>query len=235
MNYKKIYQNIIDKHGHKIKPLSGYFEKHHIIPVCVGGTNAPDNLIYISARCHLILHRILCRIYPKNIKLAHAFFMMCTMKNGKMDRIIPNSRVFEDARKRKSELLSEILTGSNIQFNSAESKAKRSLTSKKNKSYQGLNNGKSLPVDVYNYFTGELVASNVSVTEWGRENNVQRNLNATLYADREKKSNSRNRHHAKGYYIVMHGQNPYPPKGGSYMGVYSNQGHIGLKKNRRKN
>jgi hypothetical protein len=54
----------------------------------------------------------------------------------------------------------------------------------------------------------------------------------TLYADRNEKSTSKNRHHAKGYYIVLHGLPPYPPKGGDYKGPYSNQGRIGLKKKR---
>lgn len=57
----------------------------------------------------------------------------------------------------------------------------------------------------------------------------------TLYADRSQKSTSKNRHHVKGYYIVLHGDTPYPPKGGQYKGPYLNQGHIGLKKERKKN
>jgi len=40
--------------------------------------------------------------------------------------------------------------------------------------------------------------------------------------------------HAKGYYIVLHGEKPYPPVGGKYLGPYSNQGHIGLKRKNKK-
>lgn len=56
----------------------------------------------------------------------------------------------------------------------------------------------------------------------------------TLYADRNKPSNSNNRHHAKGHYIVLHGHPSYPGIGGNYVGPYSNQGHIGIKHSKRK-
>lgn len=230
MNYIRIYTNLIQKYGKSTKPSDEYYERHHIVPVCIGGTDDAENLTYLSARCHLLAHWLLCRIYPKKIKLAHAFFMMCTMKNSKMYRVIPNIKILAEARRRKSELLSKRLKNKSIEFNTPDAIQNRIASAIKNGSYRGLNNGRSKAVDVYNYFTGELVASQVSVTEWGRANGVERNLNLTLYADRTKKSCSKNRHHAKGYYIVPHGNSPYPPAGGEYLGPYSNQGHIGLKK-----
>lgn len=233
MNYQNIYKQLIEKHGYRQKPENGYYEKHHILPVCLGGNNDDDNLIFLSGRCHLLAHWLLIRIHPNKIKIAHAFFMMCNMKNAYMERHIPNTKILAEARRRKSEHMSNKLTGKKIEFNSLEARKKRIETAIKNGSYRGLNNGTSVPVDVYNYFSGELIASNVSVTAWGRENDVKRNLNATLYADRNKRSCSTNRHHAKGYYIVLHGDQPYPPKGGEYAGAYSNQGHIGLKRKKK--
>lgn len=234
MNYFKIYNELMAKHGKKDKPEEGYYERHHIEPKCLGGNDSYENLIYLDARCHLLAHWLLTRMYPKNIKLTHAFLMMCCMKNNFMGRKSPPLHIIAEARRKKSIAMSEKLKGNKIEFNSKESNRKRIETAMRNGSYRGLRNGKSKPVDVYNYFTGELVAPNVSVTEWGRENNVKRNLNSTLYADRTKKSSTKNRHHAKGYYIVLHGDKPYPPKGGEYKGPYSNQGHIGLKRKRRK-
>lgn len=230
MNYFKIYNDILVKHGKKNKPTEGYYERHHIQPKCLGGNDSDENLIYLDARCHLLAHWLLVRIYPKNIKLTHAFSMMCFMKNSLMKRRTPPLHILAEARKRKSISMSKKLKGNKIEFNTEEAHKKRVESAIKNGSYRGLNNAKSQPVDVYNYFTGELVASKVSVTEWGRENNVKRNLNLTLYADRSQRSSHKNRHHAKGYYIVLHGNKPYPPKGGSYKGPYSNQGHIGLKR-----
>lgn len=232
VNYKQIYNNLIYKHGYSHKPKIGYFEKHHIIPKCLGGSDDESNLIYLSARCHLLAHWILCKIYPENNKIVHAFFMMCIMKNSNMKRIIPNTKILAEARRRKSAVQSKLLKNSNIQFCSDESKRKSKETAVKNGSYRGRNNARANPVDIYDYFSGELIASDVLVTEWIRKY-PNRNLNATLYADRTKPSSNKNRHHAKGLYIVKHGSLPYKPKGGKYKGPYSNQGHIGLKKKKQ--
>jgi hypothetical protein len=233
MNYKRLYKNIIEKYGYDKKPKDSYSENHHIIPRCIGGTDDKENLIYLDARCHLLAHWLLVRIHPNNYDLAHAFSMMCLMKNSYMERIVPNLKILAEARRRKSVAQSKKLTGNKIEFNTVESNIKRLETAIKNGSYRGLKNGKSQAVDVYNYFTGELVVSNVSVMEWGRENDIKTNLNITLYADRDRPSTSDNRHHAKGCYIVLHGCPPYPAQGGKYNGPYSNQGHIGLKKKRK--
>lgn len=235
MNYKKIYEQLIIKHGTRYKPKDTYVELHHIIPKCLGGKDSTENLIYLTARCHLLAHWLLVRMYPGNYTITHAFSMMCIMKNNKMKRKVPPLHILAEARIRKSKMQSKKLKGNRIEFNTEESNRKRVETAIKNGSYRGLNNGKSQAVDVYNYFTGELVASKVSVTEWGRKNNVKRNLNVTLYADRNKPSSSLNRHHAKGYYIVLHGHPPHPHRGGVYKGPYSNQGHIGLKRKRKNN
>jgi hypothetical protein len=234
MNYKRIYEELIIKYGSKIKPEDIYTEQHHIIPKCLGGEDTPENLVYLSARCHLLAHWLLVRIMPDNYNITHAFAMMCFMKNSKMDRKVPPLHILSEARERKAKAQSKKLKGTKIEFNSEESNRKRIETAIKNGSYRGLNNGKAQAVDVYNYFSGELVASNVSVTEWGRNNDVKRNLNATLYSDRSKLSSSTNRYHAKGFYIVLHGTKPYPPAGGTYAGPYKNQGHIGRKKKRIK-
>jgi hypothetical protein len=235
MNYNQLYTSIIEKYGVVEKPKSGYYERHHIVPKCLGGLDEVENLVYVSARVHLLLHWILCKIHPKNVKLAHAFFSMCIVgdNNSFQQRIIPSLHVVAEARKIKSKTQSDYLRNNpQSQFLSDESKKKAKETAKQNGSYRGLNNAKGVPVDVYNYYTGENVAKSVSVTEWGRANDVKRNLNCTLYADRTKPSSSKNRHHAKGYYIILAGQDPYPPLGGNYPGPGKNYGHIGLKRNK---
>lgn len=61
MNYYKIYTSIID--NRKNNPYTGYTERHHIIPRCVGGTDTPTNLVRLSAREHYICHILLTKIY----------------------------------------------------------------------------------------------------------------------------------------------------------------------------
>lgn len=74
MDYQRIYDQIIDRA--KERTLEGYKEKHHIIPKCMGGSNKKENLIELTAREHFISHWLLCRIYPENRKLGHAFWFM---------------------------------------------------------------------------------------------------------------------------------------------------------------
>ena len=74
MNYKRIYDNIIQKYGTDKKPPIIYTEQHHIIPVCMGGSSDKGNLVYLDARCHILAHWLLVRMYPNNYKLTHAFY-----------------------------------------------------------------------------------------------------------------------------------------------------------------
>lgn len=52
--------------------LSGYVEVHHVVPVCMGGTNARFNLVQLTAEEHFVAHQLLCKMYPENRSLAFA-------------------------------------------------------------------------------------------------------------------------------------------------------------------
>lgn len=88
MNYEKVYIELIDKHGSISKPASGYFERHHILPKCMGGKDNYGNLIYLSARCHLLAHWLLMKAFPdeKGLKLAYA--TMCTRDGIRLSPIM---------------------------------------------------------------------------------------------------------------------------------------------------
>lgn len=96
MNYEKLYNDIIIKHGSKTR-LECYCEYHHIIPRCIGGNDDENNMIYVSGRVHALLHWILCRIHPSNRKILQAFHAM-TMINGHNERIL-NTNIIGSARK----------------------------------------------------------------------------------------------------------------------------------------
>lgn len=81
MNYEKHYIALIDKHGSVSRPTSGYFERHHILPRCLGGDDAYDNLVYLDARCHLLAHWMLMRWMPEEKGLKIAYTTMCS-RNG---------------------------------------------------------------------------------------------------------------------------------------------------------
>lgn len=85
MNYQRIYDQIVDRarKEKRVKIKGGiYYEAHHIVPKCIGGEGhvrqwkTHPNIVLLTAREHFICHWLLCRIYPKNRKLGHAFWFM---------------------------------------------------------------------------------------------------------------------------------------------------------------
>lgn len=86
MNYELIYQKLINNARNKTYDI---FEKHHIIPRCMGGSNDESNLIKLSPREHAFAHLLLVKIYPTQRSLANAVFLMFSRSPITMGR---NSR-----------------------------------------------------------------------------------------------------------------------------------------------
>ncbi len=98
--YKSWYDSIIQKA--KVRNLSGYREKHHILPRCLGGKDTKTNLVKLTAREHFIVHMLLCKFTKGQAKrsMLYAFKCMCYYKKDGRDYKI-NSRI---AQKLRSEL-----------------------------------------------------------------------------------------------------------------------------------
>jgi hypothetical protein len=81
--YKQWHDNIIAKG--KNRKLSGYKEKHHILPRSLGGNNSKDNLVDLTPKEHFIIHMLLCKftLGKARIKMLNAFHAMIyfTKKN----------------------------------------------------------------------------------------------------------------------------------------------------------
>lgn len=116
MNYQQIYQNLIDRSKNRIKNIDEYYESHHIVPKCLGGSNDKSNLTDLTAREHFIAHLCLVRIYPGNHRLVRAAVMMaCGSHRHKRS----GNRIYEWLRKQHSEAMSVAQIGeSNSQFGS---------------------------------------------------------------------------------------------------------------------
>lgn len=99
MNYTKAYQNLMSTRL-EIKNVReesiGYFENHHIVPRCMGGTDQKDNIVRLTAREHFIAHALLVKMYPSNRRITNAFLMM---KWNKTKNRYINSRLFEQLKK----------------------------------------------------------------------------------------------------------------------------------------
>ena len=88
MDYEKHYIKLIETHGKISKPLSGYHERHHILPKCMGGQDDYDNLVYLTARCHLLAHWLLMKAFPSEKGLKTAYVTMCTRKGVRLTPVM---------------------------------------------------------------------------------------------------------------------------------------------------
>lgn len=79
MNYKKIYDSLMlsrKSRGLDKTVLEGYYERHHIIPRCMGGSDDENNLVLLTMREHLLAHLLLVKIYPNDIGVLNAINAM---------------------------------------------------------------------------------------------------------------------------------------------------------------
>jgi hypothetical protein len=103
MNHQTIYDEIIRKAQLKNriklnnKDLAyTYYENHHILPKCLGGTNEKGNKVLLTPREHFICHKLLTYIHPHHSGISHAFFRMVFDKIKKREI---SSADYEYARK----------------------------------------------------------------------------------------------------------------------------------------
>lgn len=75
MDYKGIYWRLVNMARDRAVP-SGYTERHHVIPKCVGGTDSHENIVRFLPREHFLAHQLLVKMYPKSRGLSWAVFLM---------------------------------------------------------------------------------------------------------------------------------------------------------------
>lgn len=114
--YTTWYYQIISRAA--TRTLVGYAEVHHIIPKSLGGTNNSDNLIQLTAREHLICHMLLPKMVSGNAyhKMINALWAMSKLKNNFHQRRPLTSRAYENLKKLRSIVLSEMYSGQNNLF-----------------------------------------------------------------------------------------------------------------------
>lgn len=101
MNYQKIYNSIIENSKKETRnKINSYYEKHHIIPRCIGGSNKEENLALLTPKEHFICHCLLVNIYKQDvriyIKMLQALNMM-KVKHKHHERYL-NSKLYEKYR-----------------------------------------------------------------------------------------------------------------------------------------
>ena len=110
--FERTYNQLIDRgksRGLNKKMLVGYYEKHHILPKCMGGTNESGNLVLLTYREHVIAHILLTRIYSSPDLVRAANFMLSVDRIDDVTGVvisvpIKNSRIAEEIKLRSLEL-----------------------------------------------------------------------------------------------------------------------------------
>ena len=112
--YTKWYNNIVS--SAQARSSSGYVEKHHIIPKCLGGTNNTENLVELTAREHFICHWLLTKMVSSkrhNYQLWNALSSMLYFHNPFQSREKISSQKYQLIKKHISEQRSIHFSGEN--------------------------------------------------------------------------------------------------------------------------
>ena len=115
MNYEKLYYAIINKalrkelSGQRWKGDGKYYEKHHIKPRSLEGTDCNNNLVLLTAKEHYLCHWLLVKRYEINTlerkKMIKAWFMMAGV--GDTGRTSISMRDYEKYRTELGKYISE--------------------------------------------------------------------------------------------------------------------------------
>ncbi|NDB81621.1 MAG: HNH endonuclease [Alphaproteobacteria bacterium] len=90
MNYHKIYNDLINtrKSLRRTKSDGQYYENHHIIPACLGGSDDDSNMVLLTAKEHWIAHCLLAKMSYDNKQ--NSYKMNQALVN--MGRVISESK-----------------------------------------------------------------------------------------------------------------------------------------------
>ena len=92
MNYAFHYQRLVTRAKGRSKK-NGVFERHHILPKCMGGTDDKSNMALLTPEEHYVAHQLLVRMYPTVRGLAFACIMMTTNRWGHRGKPKPDGFV----------------------------------------------------------------------------------------------------------------------------------------------
>lgn len=82
MNYQKIYDTLVSRAGSRPRKDGVYYERHHIIPRCLGGNDSSDNIACLTAEEHYLAHQLLVKLHPGHYGICFAAFRMTTHTGG---------------------------------------------------------------------------------------------------------------------------------------------------------
>lgn len=96
--YLRRYMRIIQS-APRTRPNPCHHERHHIVPRSMGGTDHPDNLVYLTYREHFVCHVLLTRFVVKEHRRSAHFAVSCfRMDNSGKRKLTFTSRDYAQLR-----------------------------------------------------------------------------------------------------------------------------------------
>lgn len=80
MNYAVHYDRLIARARDRV--FLGYRERHHILPRCMGGGDAPENIVELTAEEHYVAHQLLVKMHPTISGLVSCVILMAINCSG---------------------------------------------------------------------------------------------------------------------------------------------------------
>lgn len=106
MNHSAVYDRLIARARTRGKISSCH--KHHIVPVSLGGTDNPSNLVHLTYREHFLAHILLVKIYPEGS--IERYKMLCALRRLDCDGRF-KSRAFSKHYAEFAEILRHRMSG----------------------------------------------------------------------------------------------------------------------------
>jgi hypothetical protein len=99
--YTRWYFAIIE--SAKLSPPTDYRERHHVMPSSLGGSNARENIVELTARQHFVCHLLLIRMTSGKDR----FKMICAVHHmavcHRKERYRVTSRTYETLKRQRSD------------------------------------------------------------------------------------------------------------------------------------
>ena len=113
MNYIRIYDEFITDRFNKQPSNHKYFERHHIVPKSLGGTNDKKNIIRLTASDHYFAHLCLAKIYGGNqwSSIICMTKMLISKNRSKETSLFAKRKMVSVAREKSAKHKSELYKG----------------------------------------------------------------------------------------------------------------------------
>lgn len=227
MDYKRIYDSLITRALQRKVSSNMYYEKHHIVPKSIGGTDDEANIANLTLREHYIAHKLLALVYPTSSELTCALWIMTTttmaslVKNKGCATNKQYKRLYRNMRKESIEtkitsrdydmakgLFTKMRRGKicsvaerqNISDGTKRAMQNRTVIEKCISGSKGCKfyHSKKHPNEIHKWFPND-PPIDLNIYEWGRYK----------MSDKQKKKISESNRMAKKYFIIPETQTKY--------------------------